>query len=240
MKRFLIIAGVLLVSACGSDSNPTPQPSTTQTKIIGLVGNLAFGSVAVGSRSAPALLTISNSGTSTLTVTGMLVPGGAYTANWTSGTIPPGGSQPVSIVFAPTAAGSFTGSLIVNGDQTSGTNSIAISGVAAVARANIQAGSTGTSGCFTGLCTSFTFPITNSGPGCATNVQVITRFYGGDGNGPQLGIDVPMILPGGSLSGFFFRVGTSVIVQNSIAFNDVRSAHTVFRPSITWTDVACQ
>jgi len=242
MKRLFIIVGALLISACGSDSsNPAPQPSTTsQTKIIGLVGNLAFGSVAVGSRSASALLTISNSGTSTLTVTGMLVPGGAYSANWTSGTIPPGGSQPVSVAFTPTTAGTFNGSLIVNGDQTSGTNSIAISGVAAAVHADIQPAASGTSVCFTGLCTSFTFAITNAGPGCATNVQVITRFYGGDGNGPQLGIDVPMILPGGSLSSTFFRVGTAVTVANSIPFNDVRCAHTVFRPTITWTDVACQ
>lgn len=240
MKRLLIIGGALITLACGSDSSPAPQPSPSPTKIIGLVGNLAFGTVAVGSRSAPALLTISNSGTSALTITGMQVPGGAYSGSWTSGTIPPGGSQPVSVVFAPTTAGTFNGTLIVNGDQTSGTNSIAISGVAAAVRANVQAAASGTTGCFTGLCTLFTFSITNVGPGCATNVQVITRFYGGDGNGPQLGIDVPMILSGGSLSSFFFRVGTSVTVTNSIPFNDVRSAHTVFRPSITWTDVACQ
>jgi hypothetical protein len=83
--------------------------------------------------------------------------------------------------------------------------------------------------------------VTNLGPGCATNVQVVTRFYGGDGNGPQLGIDVPMGLAGGgSLTSSFLRVGTTVTLQNLIPFNDIRSAHTVFKPSITWTDVACQ
>jgi hypothetical protein len=88
--------------------------------------------------------------------------------------------------------------------------------------------------CVTGLCTALTFPVTNTGPGCATNVQVIDRAFGSDGNGPQLGIDIPMGLPT-----FVFRVGATVTLQSLSSFNDVRSAHTVFKASITWTDVAC-
>jgi hypothetical protein len=82
--------------------------------------------------------------------------------------------------------------------------------------------------------------VTNLGPGCATNVQVVTRAYGSDGNGIQLGVDIPMGLPGGTLSTFLFRAGTTVTLQSLGGFNDVRSAHTAFKTSITWTDVACQ
>jgi len=146
----------------------------------------------------------------------------------------------VTVFFKPTAATNYNGTLTVNGDQTSGTNSIAISGSGTLAKANIQlSGSTGTYYCVTGLCTSFTYPVTNLGPGCANSVQVTTRFYGADGSGPQLGIDVPMDLPGGGLATYLFRVGTTVTLQNLIPFNDIRSAHTVFRVFATWTDVAC-
>jgi len=80
-------------------------------------------------QSAAATLTIMNSGNSTLTVSGMTVPGGsAYSASFTSGTIPAGGSQQVVIQFAPTVAQGYSGTLTVNGNQTSGTNTIAISG----------------------------------------------------------------------------------------------------------------
>src|SRR5262249_34506567 len=148
-----------------------------------------------------------------LTVTGMTVStglGGVFTTTFTSGTIAAGGSQQVTIRFTPAVAQNYVGTLNVTGDQTSGTSSIALSGSGALPRANIQSSTTGTYLCFTGVCTSFTYQINNVGPGCATGVQVVTRFFGSDGLGPQLGIDVPMGQVGGSLSSTFFRVGTTV------------------------------
>jgi hypothetical protein len=55
------------------------------------------------------------------------------TASWLSGTIAAGGSQTVTIRFEPTTAATYSGTLTVNGDQTSGTNTIAISGSASFA-----------------------------------------------------------------------------------------------------------
>jgi len=200
---------------------------------------LGFGNVQVGSR-ATRTLTITNSGNAALTVSSLTGPSG-FSASWTSGSIAAGQSQIVTIAFSPTTAGNFSGNLTVNGDQTAGSNSIGISGTGVLLRANMQlASSTGTYVCLTGLCTQFTYPITDTGPGCASNVQVTTRFFGSDGNGPQLGIDVPMGLAGGgALSSMLFRPGTTATVQNQVFFNDIRSAHTVFKAFITWTDVAC-
>jgi hypothetical protein len=123
-----------LIIACGGKRTPTspstsPTPIPTPTRIIGVSGNLAFGNVQVG-QAATATLTITNSGNASLTVAGVTVPndiGGPYTASW-KGLIPAGGSQPVSIRFAPTVADSFTGVLTVNGDQTSGIDTVSISG----------------------------------------------------------------------------------------------------------------
>lgn len=130
-----MIAIASFVAACGgSDSAPasptSPSASTpATTRIIALSGNLAFGDVPVGSE-RDASLTISNRGNATLTITGMSIPGGMadqLSASWTSGQIPAGGSQAVTIRFSPTSAGSYNGSLSVNGDQTSGVNTLAIS-----------------------------------------------------------------------------------------------------------------
>jgi Abnormal spindle-like microcephaly-assoc'd, ASPM-SPD-2-Hydin len=245
LKRLGVGVFCIAMIGCGSDNSPTtPSSTTSQTRIIGVIGNLTFGNVSVGS-SATASLTITNSGTGPLAVTGMTITGGlssVFTSSFTSGTIAAGGSQQVTIGFAPTAAQTYSGTINVVGNQTSGTNSIAVSGTGTLVRANIQlASSTGSYFCLTGLCTLFTYPIANQGPGCATNVSVITRFYGGDGNGPQLGIDVPMgLASGGSLGAMLFRVGTTVTLQNLVPFNDIRSAHTVFRPTMTWIDAPCQ
>jgi len=89
-------------------------------------GSLAFGAVEIG-KTSNLTLTIGNGGTGTLSVAGIASPDG-YTPDWTSGTIAPGGSQQVTVRFAPTAARSYDGTLTVIGDHTSGTNTASLSG----------------------------------------------------------------------------------------------------------------
>lgn len=139
MKKFwlpLIVVCLFAppLSSCGSKSptspSNTPPPSATPTKIISLNGNLAFGDIQVG-QSFTATLEIRNSGNAALTVTGLTASGGigsSLAASWTEGTIAPGASQMVTIRFSPTSATSYSGTLTVAGDHTSGTNTISISG----------------------------------------------------------------------------------------------------------------
>lgn len=130
IRRVCATVLAVLAVACGGSSDSPTTPTPTTTRIINVSGNLAFGDVNVGS-SRDVTMTISNSGTAALTVSGLTVSGGLaplLTASFTSGTIAAGATQSVSLRFAPTAAGSLSGTLTVNADQTSGTNSIAISG----------------------------------------------------------------------------------------------------------------
>ena len=109
-----------------------PAESSTPTRIIALNGDMTFGNVTVGS-SASATLTIGNSGNSTLTVNRIVgsngIVGVLATPNWDSGTVAPGESLSVVIRFSPTAVQAYKGTLTVYGDQTGGTNAIAMSGV---------------------------------------------------------------------------------------------------------------
>lgn len=116
------IVALALMTACSKDKTPT-APSTS---VIGLSGNLAFGNVTVGS-TATAQLTISNTGTAELTVTSVSYPTG-FSSSFSSGTIAAGGSQNVTVTFAPASAQAYSGSIVVSGNQASGTNSIAVSG----------------------------------------------------------------------------------------------------------------
>jgi hypothetical protein len=102
------------------------------------------------------------------------------------------------------------------------------------------AAASATFSCVTGMCVTLTYPITNVGRACATNVQVVTRAYGSDGDGPQLGFDIPMGVRSGSLAALVLRPGTTLTVQSIAPFDDVRSASTVMRPTIRWTDVPCE
>ena len=124
----LIVGFVLAGSGCDKKSStaPSPPPTPTPTRVIALTGNLTFGSVEIGS-SKDATLTIRNTGNTTLNISGMTGPQG-YSASWTSGPIVANGQQDVTVRFSPTEERSYSGTLTINGDQTSGTNTIAISG----------------------------------------------------------------------------------------------------------------
>jgi len=123
-KRVCVVLLLVSASACGGSS--TTAPSTA--RVISLSGNLAFGSVSIGQK-RPAALTVTNQGTSTLTVSGITVSGGfPGTSNFASTAIPAGSSYAFNVSFVPTAAQNYGGTLTVNGDQTSGTNTIAVSG----------------------------------------------------------------------------------------------------------------
>jgi hypothetical protein len=119
-----VILASIALAGCGS--SPTAPSNPTPTKAIRLEGNMAFGEIAVGA-TFDATLRVFSTGTQPLTVTGLSGPS-AYTASWTSGTIPAGASQTITIRFSPTAATTYNGTLSVQSDSLSGTNSIAISG----------------------------------------------------------------------------------------------------------------
>jgi HYDIN/CFA65/VesB family protein len=147
--KFLSLA--LVANACGGGPETAPSPTTsatpgpapTPTRVISLDGNLTFGIVTVGS-TKDATFKINNSGTATLTVNGLSVTSGlgsVYTVSWTGGIVVAGGSQTVNVHFTPTATQTYNGTITVNADHTSGTNTIAISGTGAAA----TSGSGGTS-----------------------------------------------------------------------------------------------
>jgi Abnormal spindle-like microcephaly-assoc'd, ASPM-SPD-2-Hydin len=115
------------IIACGGDGGPTaPPPPPAATRIMVLEGTLTFGDVPIGG-SFDRTMRILSTGTETLTVTGMTGPDG-YTADWTNGTIPAGTVRVVTLIFRPTENRTYNGTITVNANHTSGTNTLPISG----------------------------------------------------------------------------------------------------------------
>jgi hypothetical protein len=105
---------------------PTAPSAPTPTRVNRLQSILEFGSIPLNT-TADRELRIFNDGNSVLTVTGMTGPSG-YTASWTNGTIAPRTSQLSVVHFSPTAATTYNGTVTVQSDATSGTNTTPISG----------------------------------------------------------------------------------------------------------------
>jgi len=107
----------LLATGTGTGALPT--------SIINLSGTLSYGNVIVGS-TLTKTLTISNSGTSSLTISSITLPTG-YSGQY-SGVINAGQSVNVVITFSPTSATSYNGNLTVVSNAGSGVSTISVSG----------------------------------------------------------------------------------------------------------------
>src|SRR5438046_9088366 len=107
MRHIVVILCMGAIAGCGGTNSPSitsptpqpaPQPSNTPTRVISLSGPVAFGDVVVGTpKTTP--LTISNTGNSTLTFTGI---GGGFAdtlVSATSGTIHAGSSTTLTFRF---------------------------------------------------------------------------------------------------------------------------------------------
>jgi len=91
---------------------------------------MSFNGVTVGN-SATNTLTVQNQGNALMTITGLTGSGGinaVITATPNTFTVNPGSKQDVVVRFTPTAVASYSGTISVNGDQTSGPNTITFSG----------------------------------------------------------------------------------------------------------------
>jgi hypothetical protein len=142
MKRrcaLLLVLAISLPTCSKSSSSPTaPSPTASATRVIGVTGALDFGSVLVG-QMRELTVTISNTGTGTLTLGDVSAPSSA--ASSLSATLPrtvaPGGSATATIRFAPQSAGGFSGTITFGADHTSGTNTIGFSGNGVVPTATV-------------------------------------------------------------------------------------------------------
>jgi len=152
------------------------------TRVINLLGNLAFGGLTVG-QSTNRPLTISNSGNATLNVTNISYPQG-FRGNWTNGTIglAPGASTNITVTFAPTNAQLFSNNITVGSDATSGSNTILASGTGTPAPSRVINVPTALSfsNCPVGSSNSATLIISNGGnaPLAVSNIVYPSGFSG--------------------------------------------------------------
>jgi hypothetical protein len=127
-RRALPLVLIVIAAACGKDSPTSPTPSTP-TREIAITGTLVFGDVEVGS-TADRTFRIHNTGADALTVTSLSSQSPAnFPVSWSSGIIPAGGTQDVTVRFSPTEARIYDTVLRVNGNQTAGNNGINISAI---------------------------------------------------------------------------------------------------------------
>ena len=97
----------------------------------------SFGGVAVGSTSAAQAVTVSNPNSSAVSVSSVSVSGPFSQTNTCGTSIAANGACTVSVTFAPTAAGSATGTLSVASSATGSPLTVALSGTGTSSNPNL-------------------------------------------------------------------------------------------------------
>ncbi len=101
--------------------------------------SLAFAGTVVGSSSATQAVTVSNTGTTSATVSGVTASGDFSQTN-TCGTLAVGASCTVTVQFTPTTSGNRSGAVTITSNANNSPTSIALSGSGIGTNTNIAAG----------------------------------------------------------------------------------------------------
>jgi P pilus assembly chaperone PapD len=89
--------------------------------------SLTFGNVTVGSSSQDSV-TVTNTGTSTLTISSVVSDNGEFSVVPGSGSIEPSGSQKFYVTFSPTSVGSKAGSIVFTHDAAGSPDTVSVAG----------------------------------------------------------------------------------------------------------------
>ncbi|HEY0803733.1 MAG TPA: choice-of-anchor D domain-containing protein, partial [Pseudonocardiaceae bacterium] len=124
------------VTLSGTGTAPGPVLDTNPA-------SLFFAGTVVGSTANAQTVTVSNSGTTSATVSGVSVTGDFSQTN-NCGSVAVGGSCAVTVTFKPTAGGSRTGTLTVTSNANNSPTTVSLSGNGIDSTTNIAAGKAAT------------------------------------------------------------------------------------------------
>jgi len=115
----------------GSPAAPSTPQSTSADSLNAAPASIGFGSVQVGA-SQNQSDTLTNSGSTTLTITQATVTGAGFTASGMDLplTLAPGASAPFTVTFTPQSSGSFTGSVTIASNASDVSLTVSLTGSA--------------------------------------------------------------------------------------------------------------
>ena len=128
-KARLVAALLAVVSgaACGGGvASSTAQPSVQVTP-----SSLTFGSQAAGTTSTAQTVTLADTGTTAVNITGVSISGDFSQTNNCPGALGAGSSCSFQVVFTPTATGTRTGTLSISTTATSTAQTVSLTGAGA-------------------------------------------------------------------------------------------------------------
>ncbi|SHL25334.1 choice-of-anchor D domain-containing protein [Actinacidiphila paucisporea] len=168
--------GTLTVTAGGNTSTVTLTGTGTAPGPVlnANPANLSFGGTVVGSTAAPQTVTVTNSGTTAATVSGVTATGD-FTQTNNCSSLAVGASCAVTVTFKPTAGGTRNGTLTLTSNANNSPTAVALSGAGIDSSTDVAAGHPATASSTNG-----TFA-----PGNVTDADASTYWESANGAFPQ-------------------------------------------------------
>jgi hypothetical protein len=129
--------------------------------------SIAFGNVVVG-MSKQDSVTVTNTGTSTLTISSVTSDNGEFSVTPTGGSIPPAGSQKFYITFSPTNTGAESGNITFTHDAPGSPHSVSVSGTGVQAGFSVDPTSVAFGNVVVGMSKQDSVTVTNTGTSTLT------------------------------------------------------------------------
>ena len=130
MRKYLsiILLGSCGLYACGGSSASNRKIGTLSPNVTLSAQSLSFGDQVVGTTSESQPVTVTNSGTAALTVSGISASTGFSQSNNCSSTLVAGSSCTINVSFEPTMAGSTSGTVSVTDNASGSPQTVSLSG----------------------------------------------------------------------------------------------------------------
>ncbi|WP_093715402.1 choice-of-anchor D domain-containing protein [Actinacidiphila alni] len=169
-------SGTLTVNAGGTtDTVALSGTGTAPGPILGTnPASLAFGATVVGATAAPQTVTVTNSGTTTATISAVAATGD-FTQTNNCGSVAVGSSCAVTVTFKPTTGGTRGGTLTLTSNANNSPTTVALSGSGIDSSTDVAAGRPATASSTNG-----TFA-----PGNVTDADASTYWESANGAFPQ-------------------------------------------------------
>ena len=166
--------GSLSVSTNASITVPAITLSGTGSPVVAtLTGSGSFASTNVGSTSASQTYTLSNTGTTALSISAIAVTGDFTQTNQCGASLAAGATCAIAVTFSPVAGGARTGLLTVSSNATTPIPTIALSGTGLTFAGALTGSGSFPSTAVGSSSTAQTLTLTNSGTGPLT-ISAIT------------------------------------------------------------------
>lgn len=127
MKRPVILF-VLIFALCAAAFATNHHTSRTQTSDRLSATSLSFGNQTVGTTSASQTVTLSNTGTTSISISGISITGSFSQSNNCGSSLASGSSCSVVVLFDATTVGTNAGTLTINDSASSSAQTVALTG----------------------------------------------------------------------------------------------------------------